>query len=424
MKRILSLLFFLTVSFSIYSQSKLLKAASYLDVRSGKLVSPANLLIENGVIKSINPKEIPKNTEIINLGEKILLPGLMDMHVHLDGDFEGSWDYLRSESASDGTARSIYNAEKTIMAGFTTVRNIGQVHITKDLIDVAVQAAAEKGWIKAPRIIPSGHMISIQGGHADLTLGLSEDLVNVDPEYGIVNGKYDAIEAVRYQIKHGAKFIKMHATAGILSLEESAGAQQLSNEEMKAIIEEAKRHHIKVAAHAHGTEGIKAAIKAGVYSIEHGSLLDAEAIELMKKRDVYLVPTVGLQEKMQPLIEKMPERMQEKSNYIMPLAKQNIQSAIKAGVNIAMGSDAPLVPHGENAYEISAMVRLGMSNLDAIQSATINPAKMLGLEDRGEIKEGLLADMIAVSANPLKDITILEKVEFVMKGGEVYKNEN
>jgi imidazolonepropionase-like amidohydrolase len=348
----------------------------------------------------------------------------MDMHVHLDADFEGSWDYIYKESSSDATARAIYNAEKTLMGGFTTVRNIGQVHITPDLIDVSVKAAAEKGWIKAPRIIPSGHMISIQGGHADLTLGLAEELVDVGPELGIINGKYDAIDAVRYQIKHGAEFIKIHATAGILSLEESAGAQHLSNEEMKAIVEEASRHHKKVAAHAHGTEGIKAAIKAGVYSIEHGSLLDDEAITLMKAGNVYLVPTVGLQEKMKPIIEKMPLRMQEKSNYIMPLANQNISKAIKQGVKVSMGSDAPLIPHGENAFELSAMVNLGMSELEAIRSSTINPAEMLELKDRGEIKEGLLADIIAVSSNPLQDIKAMEDVNFVMKGGRVYKHEN
>jgi imidazolonepropionase-like amidohydrolase len=253
---------------------------------------------------------------------------------------------------------------------------------------------------------------------------LSEELIEINPKYGIINGKYDAIEAVRYQIKNGAKFIKMHATAGVLSLEESAGAQQLSDEEMKAIVEEAARHHVKVAAHAHGTEGIKAAIKAGVYSIEHGSLLDDEGISLMKEKGVYLVPTVGTMEKLAPLIQKMDPRMQAKVNYITPLAKQNIAKAIKSGVKISFGTDAPLVPHGENAFEFSSMISLGLSVLDAIKSATINPAEMLGLTDRGEIKEGYLADIIAVESNPLENIKTLENVSFVMKGGTVYKNVN
>ncbi|MGB2761318.1 MAG: amidohydrolase family protein, partial [Maribacter stanieri] len=211
MKHFLLLFLFVTTSISIHAQSKLIKADSYLDVRTGKLISPANLLIENGTIKSINPKVLPEGIETVDLTGKILLPGLMDMHVHLDGDFTGSWDYVYKESASQGTVRAVVNAEKTLMAGFTTIRSIGQLHITPELIDVAVAEASDKGMIAAPRIIPSGHMISISGGHGDISLGLAEGLVTVGPNDGIINGKYDAIEAVRYQIKHGAKFIKMHA---------------------------------------------------------------------------------------------------------------------------------------------------------------------------------------------------------------------
>ena len=414
------LLLFITV-FSVQSQSKLLKADSYLDVRTGKLISPANLLIEDGLIKSINPKLIPENAEVIDLMGKILLPGLMDMHVHLDAEFQGNWDYLYKESASQGTIRAIVNAEKTLLAGFTTIRNIGQLHITPELIDVAVAEASNNGLIVSPRIIPSGHMISISGGHGDLSLGLAEGLIDVGPKDGIINGKNDAIEAVRYQIKHGAKFIKMHATAGVLSMEESVGAQQLSDEEMKTIVEEAARHHIKVAAHAHGTEGIIAAINAGAYSIEHGSLLDDEGIRLMKEKGVYLVPTTGLSHEINKMIDNMPSVLAKKAKYILPLAKDNLRKAIKAGVKIAFGTDTPIIPHGKNAIEFSAMVAAGMSTTEAIKAATINPTKMLGLSDRGEIKEGLLADIIAVDTNPINDIKTLEKVPFVMKNGIIYK---
>ena len=414
------LLLFITV-FSVQSQSKLLKADSYLDVRTGKLISPANLLIEDGLIKSINPKLIPENAEVIELMGKILLPGLMDMHVHLDAEFQGNWDYLYKESASQGTIRAIVNAEKTLLAGFTTIRNIGQLHITPELIDVAVAEASNNGLIVSPRIIPSGHMISISGGHGDLSLGLAEGLIDVGPKDGIINGKNDAIEAVRYQIKHGAKFIKMHATAGVLSMEESIGAQQLSDEEMKTIVEEAARHHIKVAAHAHGTEGIIAAINAGAYSIEHGSLLDDEGIRLMKEKGVYLVPTTGLSHEINKMIDNMPSVLAKKAKYILPLAKVNLRKAIKAGVKIAFGTDTPIIPHGKNAIEFSAMVAAGMSTTEAIKAATINPTEMLGLSDRGEIKEGLLADIIAVDTNPINDIKTLEKVPFVMKNGIIYK---
>ena len=423
MKHFLLLFLFVTTSISIHAQSKMIKADSYLDVRTGKLISPANLLIENGTIKSINPKALPEGIETVDLTGKILLPGLMDMHVHLDGDFTGSWDYVYKESASQGTVRAVVNAEKTLMAGFTTIRSIGQLHITPELIDVAVSEASDKGMIAAPRIIPSGHMISISGGHGDISLGLAEGLVTVGPNDGIINGKYDAIEAVRYQIKHGAKFIKMHATAGVLSMEDAIGAQQLSNEEMKTVVDEAARHHIKVAAHAHGTEGIKEAIKAGVYSIEHGSIIDEEGIRLMKENGVYLVPTRGLATIIEPMINKMDPVMAGKAEYVMPIAKQNLKNAIKANVKIAFGTDTPIIPHGKNAIEFAALMECGMNSMEAIQTATTNSAEMLGLTDRGELKQGLLADIIAVDANPINDISTLENVKFVMKDGVIYKNE-
>jgi len=423
MKHFLLLILLLTTAFSVKAQSKLLKADSYLDVRTGKLITPADLLIEDGLIKSINPKVIPEDTEIIELKGKVLLPGLMDMHVHLDSDFEGNWDYIYKESSSQGTIRAIVNAEKTLLAGFTTVRSIGQLHITPELIDVAIAEASDKGLIIAPRVIPSGHMISINGGHGDISLGLSEGLIELGPKDGIVNGKYDAIEAVRYQIKHGAKFIKIHATAGVLSMEEAVGAQQLSNDEMKTIVEEASRHHIKVAAHAHGTEGIIAAINAGVYSIEHGSLLDDEGIRLMKEKGVYLVPTTGLSNVVNELVDKMHPVMAGKAKYVMPLAKDNLRKAIKSDVKIAFGTDTPIIPHGQNAIEFSALIDCGMSSIEAIKTATINTADMLGLSDRGELKVGLLADIIAVNSNPINDIKTLESVKFVMKNGVVYKNE-
>ncbi|MGJ8716142.1 MAG: amidohydrolase family protein [Maribacter stanieri] len=423
MKHFLLLFLFITTSISIHAQSKLIKADSYLDVRTGKLISPANLLIENGTIKSINPKVLPEGVETVDLSGKILLPGLMDMHVHLDGDFTGNWDYVYKESASQGTVRAVVNAEKTLMAGFTTIRSIGQLHITPELIDVAVAEASDKGMIAAPRIIPSGHMISISGGHGDISLGLAEGLVTVGPNDGIINGKYDAIEAVRYQIKHGAKFIKMHATAGVLSMEDAIGAQQLSNEEMKTVVDEAARHHIKVAAHAHGTEGIKEAIKAGVYSIEHGSIIDEEGIRLMKENGVYLVPTRGLATIIEPMIDKMDPVMAGKAEYVMPIAKQNLKNAIKANVKIAFGTDTPIIPHGKNAIEFAALMECGMNTIEAIQTATTNSAEMLGLTDRGELKQGFFADIIAVDTNPINDISTLENVKFVMKDGVIYKNE-
>jgi imidazolonepropionase-like amidohydrolase len=425
MKYLINIIIFTCIisSSSDASELTLIKAAAYLDVRTGTLIKPANLLITGETITEINPKVVPEDTKVINLSEKTLLPGLMDMHTHLDLDYnDGFGGIITNESASKGAIRATKNAEKTLMAGFTTVRNVGQVHITGELIGAALSEAEQEGWIKSPRIVPAGHMISISGGHGDLSLGLAESIFEPEPKHGIINGPLDAIEAVRYQIKHGAKVIKMHATAGVMSLEDSVGAQQLSNEEMRAIVEEAHRHHLKVAAHAHGTEGIKAAIRAGVSSIDHGSLLDDEGMKMMKEKNVFLVPTSGLVDFVMESIDKQNPKIAAKAKYVLPLAKENLAKAIKSGVKIALGTDSPLIPHGQNAYEMSSMMDKGMSALGAIQSATINSAELLGVSDRGEIKEGLLADIIAVDENPLDNIKTTESVQFVMKGGVVYKN--
>ncbi|MBL4659885.1 MAG: amidohydrolase family protein [Alcanivoracaceae bacterium] len=410
------------ISTRAQAQSILIKADAYLDVRTGKLVKPANILIEDGLITAINPQVIPDNIDKVDLGNKILLPGLMDMHVHLDLDFNGGFEHIiTKESASKGAIRAVKNAEKTLMAGFTTIRNVGQGHLTTDLVNVAVSEASDEGWIKAPRIIAAGHMITITGGHGDLTLGLAEELIKVGPEHGIINGPIEALKAVRYQIKHGAKVIKIHATAGVLSLEDSVGAQQLTNEEMKVIVDEANRHHIKVAAHAHGTEGIIAAINAGVASIEHGSLINDKAMKLMKEKGVILVPTTGLVDNILSSVDKINPKMVKKARYVLPLAQQNLSKAIKAGVKIALGTDAPLIPHGHNANELSAMVARGMQPIDALRAATINSAELLGMENIGEIKIGFLADIIAVELNPIKNIETLKSVKFVMKAGIIYK---
>ena len=423
---VLLTLLYLTTALT-YAQTKLVKADSYLDVRSGKLIKPANIIIENGLIKSINPKSIPDKIEVIDLAGQVLLPGLMDMHVHLDMDFvEGYQFQLVTESASKRALRGVKNAEKTLMAGFTTVRNVGQVHPSIELINVALSEASNAEWIAAPRIIPCGHMIGISGGHADPAMmgGFAENVMDQGPKYGTADGKDEVLKATRYQIKHGAKAIKIMATAGVFSLEKSVGAQQLTTEEMETIVQEAKRHDITVAAHAHGTEGIIAAVKAGVTSIEHGTILSNEAIQLMIETDTYLVPTSGLMELLPLGYDKMNSTLVEKAKFITPKAIESHEKAITAGVKISIGSDAPLIPHGKNAMEIIVMTKRGMTPIDALRSATIVPAEMLNLDDRGEIKEGLLADIIAVETNPTQDIKALEKVKFVMKGGRIYKNEN
>jgi imidazolonepropionase-like amidohydrolase len=412
----------LGLSLAADGRPMLLKADAYVDVASGKHIKPAEILVDDGLIVAINRDQWPDGVEIVNLPGKTLLPGLMDMHVHLDLDFEtGDFGVVVTESGAEGALRSAKNAERTLMAGFTTVRNVGQVHPSLDLIDAAVANAAEQGWIRAPRIIPAGHMITILGGHGDLAMaeGLAEGRLELGPEYGVVSGVDDAIKAARFQIKHGAKVIKIHATAGVMSLEASVGAQQLSNDEMVAVVEEANRHDIPVAAHAHGTEGIKAAIRAGVSSIEHGSMLDEEAIRMMVDRGVFLVPTSGLMDLIK--FDLLPAQKRAKAEYVSPRAKESLSAAIKAGVKVALGTDAPLIPHGQNAFEIVKMTERGMTPLQALQSATMVSAELLRIEKLGQLKPGWHADIVAVDANPLEDIRAVQSISFVMKGGEIFK---
>jgi len=270
--------------------------------------------------------------------------------------------------------------------------------------------------VPGPRVVPSRNPIGITGGHCDVT-GFAPGILEGGPKDGIANGPWEVVEAVRYQIKHGAQVIKTCATAGVLSLEGPVGAQQYSYEELKAMVEEAARHGIKVAAHAHGTEGIKAAVRAGVASIEHGSILDDEAIALMKEKGTYLVPTSYLIDRVN--LSVLPPLVRKKGETIMPLARESLRRAIAAGVKIAFGTDAGVYPHGENAKEFAVYVKLGMAPLEALRSATLRAADLLGVTDRGAIEVGKLADLVAVPGDPLRDITATERVSWVMQGGKV-----
>src|SRR5262249_30532324 len=274
--------------------------------------------------------------------------------------------------------------------------------------------ASEAGLIGAPRIVPAGHAIGITGGHCDAT-GWAPGVLELGPKDGVADGVDQVVEAARYQIKHGAKVIKVCATAGVISFDATLGAQQLSDAELTAVVEEASRHGLKVAAHAHGTEGIKAAVRAGVASIEHGSMLDDEAIKLMKEKGTYLVPTAYLLTQIK--VESLPPPIAAKAREAIPLAQASHRKAIAAGVKVAFGTDAAVFPHGQNAGEFAVYVGYGMKPIDAIRTATVNAADLLGTIDRGVIARGKLADLIAVPGNPLEDVKVLEKVVWVMKGG-------
>ena len=391
-----------------------LRAERMLDVQTGRIVSPAVVVIEKDRIKSVNPATVPGG-QLIDLGNVTLLPGFIDMHTHLSFDLEGNWLHRGiTDTAGDNALRGARNARKTLLAGFTTIRDVG----SGDFVDVALMRAIDQDFIPGPRIFPAGHAIGITGGHCDTT-GYIPGVMELGPEAGVADGPDAVLKAVRYQIKHGAKVIKVCATAGVLSLEGPVGAQQLSETELRTIVEEAARHGLKVAAHAHGSEGIIAAVRAGVASIEHGSILNDEAIRLMKERGTYLVPTHYLTQAIR--LDDLPPPIRAKADYILPRARGSLQLAIKSGVKIAFGTDAGVFPHGLNAREFGVLVERGMTPIDAIRTATVNAADLLGVKDRGNIAPGLLADIVAVPGNPLDNIRAVEDVSFVMKGGQVYK---
>lgn len=390
------------------------RAARMLDVQSGRMVSNAVVVVRDGAIERVGGS-VPRGARVLDLGDVTLMPGWIDAHTHLAGAELGPGSFMLpvQESAADEALRGVANARKTVEAGFTTVRDVG----SGDFVNVALMRAIRRGDIVGPRIVPAGHSLGITGGHCDAT-GWAPGILEGDWREGIADGPAEVVKAVRYQIKHGAQVIKICATAGVLSFEESVGAQQFTDEEMRAAVEEAARHDMKVAAHAHGTEGIKAAVRAGVASIEHGSILDDEAIRLMREHGTYLVPTRFLAQAIP--MDALPPPIRSKAEEVLPLAGESFRRAVQGGVRIAFGTDAGVYPHGMNAREFAVYVNEGgMSPLEALRSATINAADLLGVDDRGLIAAGKLADLVAVPGNPLEDITVTERPAFVMVGGRV-----
>jgi len=399
----------------------IVKCGATIDVDKKVLTGPKTFSISDGRISA--KSTATANAEVIDLSDLTCLPGLIDMHVHLTSQSSPS-SYIEgfTKNTADFAFRAAKYAKVTLDAGFTTVRNLGDDGtITKSL-----RGAIAQGLVSGPRIFTAGKSLATTGGHADPTNGRNADLMG-DPHAkdGVINGAAEARKAVRQRYKEGADLIKITATGGVLSTAKSGQNPQFMDDELEAIIATAKDYGFKVAAHAHGAEGMKRAIKAGIDSVEHGTLMDDEARRLMKKNGTYLVPTILAGEfvaEKAKIDGYFPEIVRPKAIAIGPQLKANFKMAVEAGVKIAFGTDSGVSAHGDNAKEFKLMVDNGMTTMQAIVSATVSAADLLGeTENLGSLKSGKYADIVAVKGNPLEDITLLENINFVMKGGKVIK---
>jgi imidazolonepropionase-like amidohydrolase len=424
MKLKLSLILALTtvifaISPYIKAQTVIIKAGKLLDVKTGNVLNNKILIIDEGIISQITSK-IPKklhDAPVIDLSDKFVLPGLMDMHTHIVRNLSKSFYDGYYQSPHRATIGGVVNAKKTLLAGFTTIRNVG----ANDYQDVALRNAINSGEIPGPRMAVSGPSLGITGGHCDKnTLNHSFK----EQSDGVANGPWAVRVKVRENIKYQVDLIKFCATGGVFSKGTKVGQRQYTQEEMNAIVDEAHTHGRTVAAHAHGTEGIEFAIKAGVDSIEHASFLDKNTIALAKKHGTVLSMDIYNTEYTLAEGKKngVPQENIDKEKQVGTKQRQSFTMAVEAGVKMVLGTDAGIYPHGDNAKQLSRMTKFGMTKLQAIQAATINSAQLLKWQNKvGQLKTGYYADIIAVNHNPLQNISTLEQVVFVMKNGIVYK---
>ncbi len=403
-----------------------LKAAQIIDGTGAEPIKNGVIVVTDNRITAIGANiKIPSGAKIIDLGNVTLLPGFIDAHTHIVGrvlgDPEGQ-NALFRDFESFGAILSVGNAERTLMNGFTTIRNVGAPNFD----DIALRKAINDGFVKGPRILTAAHSFGITGGHCDEN-GFKPGVADGDYKTGVADGVEQVRAAVRYQVKYGADLIKICATGGVLSEGDAVGTTQYTYEEMKAVVDEATKLERKVAAHAHGTEGIKIAVRAGVASIEHGSFLDEEGAKMMAEKGTFLVPTLMAGETVERLAKDgiLKSLRAEKAFAAASAMRNAIKLAVANNVKIALGTDAGVIPHGTNGHEFTLMVEWGgMSPMQSIVAGTMSGATLLGLEKNvGSLTVGKFADIVAISGDPLKDIKRMEKAVFVMKNGMIYKNE-
>ncbi len=403
----------------------IIHAGRLIDGRSDEPAVQMSIVIEEGRIISVvrGYLDAKEGDTLVKLTDHTVMPGLMDMHTHLQSQHsKDSYTERFFMEQSDYALRSTVYARATLLAGFTTVRDLGDNGVNS----VSLRKAIDQGWVPGPRIFTAGKSLATTGGHADPTNALRGDYRrDAGPLEGVINGVDDARKAVRQRYKDGADLIKLTATGGVLSLAASGHNPQFSDEELKAIVSTARDYNMTVAVHAHGTEGIKRAIVAGVDSIEHGTFMTDETIQLMKDTGTYWVPTIMAGEWVAEKAKEpgyFPEIVRPKAAAIGPVIKETFAKAHAAGVKIAFGTDSGVSPHGQNAHEFELMVAGGMPPMKAIQSATLEAAKLLKIEQRlGTIEAQKTADIIAVKGNPLENIRLMREVVFVMKDGVVHK---
>ena len=421
----LSILFFLMITSFVNSQTTYLQCGKLVDTKNGKVLDNMTIIIENNMITNVENGFKSSGSDkdiIIDLKNKTVLPGLIDMHVHLEGESNPK-SYLQkfTLNTSDRALRASFYAKKTLEAGFTTVRDLGGSGA-----NISLRNAINQGFAEGPRVYTAGKAIGTTGGHADPSNGVRKEIMgDPGPAEGVVNGTEDAKKAVRQRYKNGADLIKITATGGVLSMAKNGQNPQFTVDEIKAICETAKDYDMHVAAHAHGDEGMQRAILGGVKTIEHGTLMSDETMEMMKEHDVYYVPTITAGKEVSDKAKikgYYPDIIVPKALEIGPKIQETFSRAYKKGVKIAFGTDAGVFPHGINGKEFGYMVEVGMTEMHAIQSATITNALILKNEHIGSIEKGKYADIIAVEEDPTQNIKTLENIVFVMKDGVIYKN--